>query len=235
MRITVFGAAGGVGSRVVAEALSRGHNVTAVARSPRPGYVRGSVGGPAADLGAGLGAGLEGGLEGGLAGGLVVGNATHVEDVARLSAGQDLVISATRPPDGSEQDLVTTAKALLAGTRTRLLLVGGAGGLTVPGTGGRTVLDDPRYMLPAYRKIALACDDQLAACRAAAEGVDWTYLSPPATLAPGERTGRYRLGADELLVDDGGRSHISTEDLAVALIDEAERPRHHRTRFTVAY
>jgi putative NADH-flavin reductase len=86
----------------------------------------------------------------------------------------------------------------------------------------------------AWRPIALACNAQLDACRAE-QGVDWAYLSPPALLEPGERTGRYRLGAGELLVDAAGRSAISMEDFAVALLDEAERPRHRRVRFTVAY
>jgi putative NADH-flavin reductase len=66
------------------------------------------------------------------------------------------------------------------------------------------------------------------------ERVDWVYVSPPASLTPGERTGRYRLGRDELLTDERGESRISMEDFAVALVDEAESPRHSRTRFTVA-
>ncbi|MEO3885387.1 hypothetical protein [Nonomuraea sp. B5E05] len=103
----------------------------------------------------------------------------------------------------------------------------------MPGTGGLTVVDTPDFP-PSWRPIALACEAQLAACRAAPRA-DWTYLSPPALLEPGERTGRYRLGADELLVGADGRSVISMEDLAVALLDEAERPRHRRCRFTVAY
>jgi putative NADH-flavin reductase len=147
------------------------------------------------------------------------------------------VVGATRPSPGREDELVTTAEALLAGlarTGVRLLLVGGAGSLTVPGTGGTAAIDDPRHVPAAWRAIAQACTDQLAVCRAETE-VDWAYLSPPALLEPGRRTGRYRLGADELLVDAGGRSAISMEDLAVALLDEAERPAHHRTRFTVAY
>jgi putative NADH-flavin reductase len=212
MRITVFGAAGAVGSRVVAEALTRGHEVTAVVRDPArfprlpaAAYAR-------------------------------AGDASEVEDVAALSAGQDLVISATRPAPGHEADLVTTAKALLAGvarTGVRLLLVGGAAGLTVPGTGGLTVVETPGFP-PSWRPIALACNAQLEVCRAA-PGVDWAYLSPPALLEPGERTGRYRLGGDELLADAAGRSAISMEDFAVALLDEAEHPRHHRARFTVGY
>ncbi|MGH3934737.1 MAG: NAD(P)-dependent oxidoreductase [Pseudonocardiaceae bacterium] len=168
MRITVFGAAGNVGSRVVAEAVSRGHEVSAVVRDPARF--------PELDAAANARA----------------GDAGNVEGVAELSAGRDVVINATRPAPGREGELVTTTKALLAG------------------------------------------GDQLEACRAEA-GVDWAYLSPAALLEPGERTGNYRLGTDELLVDADGNSTISMEDLAVALLDETERPKHRRTRFTAAY
>ncbi|MCA6093423.1 NAD(P)H-binding protein [Streptomyces sp. SCA3-4] len=216
MRITVFGAAGNVGSRVVAEALSRGHHVTAVVRDASRAAGR-------------VPAGAE----------LRTGDAGDARDVAAASAGQDVVIGATRPAPGSEGELVAMARALLAGTGesgVRLLLVGGAGNLTVPGSEGRTaVADDPAFVPPAWRPIALACTEQLAACRAAGADADWTYLSPPALLEPGVRTGTYRLGADELLVDAAGTSAISMEDLAVALLDEAERPRHRGERFTVAY
>lgn len=214
MRITVFGAAGSVGSRVVAEALSRGHDVTAVVRDPARFHEL-----PAAARAR-------------------AGDAANIDDVAELSAGQDVVISATRPPAGSEDELVRTARALLAGvarTDVRLLVVGGAGSLTVPGTGGRTVIDDPDHQpAAAYRDLALACTDQLEVCRAE-DGVNWAYLSPAAHLAPGERTGHYRLGTDELLVDANGNSTISVEDLAVALLDETERADHRRSRFTAAY
>jgi uncharacterized protein len=167
--------------------------------------------------------------------GPIAGDATNVEDVIRLSAGQDLVISATRPAPGRESELAAATRALLAGlatTGTRLLLVGGAASLAVPGTGG-TVLDAPDFPL-SLRGIALACNEQLATCRADST-VDWTYLSPPALLEPGDRTGGYRLGTDELLLDADGHSAISTADLAVALLDEAEDPRHRRRRFTVGY
>ncbi|MEU4212411.1 NAD(P)H-binding protein [Streptomyces sp. NPDC026206] len=212
MRVTVFGAAGNVGSRVVAEALARGHEVTAVVRNPsRAGQLPSAVT-------------------------VRVADAANASDVAESIAGQDVLISATRPVPGSEAELAGTTRALLAGAArsgVRLVLVGGAGSLTVPGT-DRTVLDDPDFVPPAWRPIAQACTDQLAVCRTETDA-DWTYLSPPARLEPGERTGAYRLGADELLLDPEGNSAISMEDLAVALLDEAERPRHHRTRFTVAY
>ncbi|MGH3830549.1 MAG: NAD(P)-dependent oxidoreductase [Pseudonocardiaceae bacterium] len=212
MRITVFGAAGRVGSRVVAEALSRGHEVTAVVRDQARFPELPTAANPRA------------------------GDAAIVENVAALSTGQDVVISATRPAPGSETELVTVTKALLAGlahTGVRLLLVGGAATLTVPGADGTTVIDDPNFPA-ALRELALACRDQLEACRAETE-VDWAYLSPPALLEPGQRTGTYQLGTDELLIDAQGNSRISMEDFAVALLDEAEQATHHQTRFTVAY
>ncbi|WP_299488338.1 NAD(P)H-binding protein [Acaryochloris sp. IP29b_bin.137] len=213
MRITIFGAAGNVGSRVVAEALSRGHEVTAVVRNPARFTEL-----PTAAI-------------------ATAASAASVEDVAALSANQDVVISATRPSPGRESELVSTAKTLLAGLRrtgTRLLLVGGAASLNVPEQEGTTVIDDPKFLPAAWRDIGQACIDQLEVCRTETK-VDWAYLSPPALLQPGKRTGNYRLGTDDLLIDSQGESTITMEDLAVALLDEAECPHHHRTRFTVAY
>ena len=213
MRITVLGATGKVGSRVVTEALSRGHEVTAVVRNstrfddlPAAAKAR-------------------------------AGDVDNVEDVARISTGQDVVISAIRPAPGNESDIIPTTRSLMAGlaqTGARLLVVGGAATLTVPGTGGKTVIEDSNFLPVSARHIGKASADQLDVCRAETR-VDWAYLSPPAQLAPGKRTGNYRLGTDELLLDPEGNSTISMEDLAVVLLDEAERPKHHRTRFTAGY
>ncbi|MFE6159330.1 NAD(P)-dependent oxidoreductase [Streptomyces sp. NPDC056486] len=215
MRITVFGAAGNVGSRVVAEALTRGHDVTAVVRDPaRFGELHPGAAHRTGDAGA-------------------------PEQVAELSAGQDLVVNATRPAPGREAEHAAISRALLAGLArvdgVRLMVVGGAGSLTVPGTGGTLAIDDPAYVPTAWRHIAEASNAQYDAVRTADTDVDWTYVSPSALLEPGVRTGAYRLGADELIVDADGNSAISMEDLAVALLDEAERPKHHRTRFTAGY
>ncbi|RDI48435.1 NAD(P)-dependent oxidoreductase [Nocardia mexicana] len=215
MRITVFGASGAVGSRVVAEASARGHQVVAVSRDasrlvslPSEVEVR-------------------------------AGDATNPDDVADLSADSDLVVSATRPAPGREYELAAVADGLLRGLRgtgLRLLVVGGAGNLKVPGTAGRTVVEMPDFP-DDWRPIALACHAQLDTFRAAVApaDVDWAYLSPPSILEPGERLGTYRTGIDELVVDVEGKSLISMEDLAVALLDEAELPKHHRIRFTVGY
>lgn len=212
MKIAIFGAAGQVGSRVVAEALARGHTVTAVHRrvnrtSALPESVE-----------------------------VRVADASRMDEVVRVTRGHEVVVDATRSRSASAAETVAVVQALMAGlarTGARLIVVGGAATLWVPGR-GRMVLDDPDYLPAEIRPVALASAAQLDACRAETE-VDWTYLSPPAALQPGIRTGAFRLGRDELLVDDAGRSRISIEDLAVALLDEAERPSHRRTRFTAAY
>lgn len=216
MRITIFGATGAVGSRTVQEALSRNHEVTAVGRNPE------RLQALADSLAA--------------AGALQVrqGDASDAADVARLSLGQDVVISATRPVAGREDELAVAAKGLvggLGGSGVRLLIVGGAASLTLPGDPGTLLVDGPGFPVE-LRPIALACNEQLDVIRGGDE-VDWTYLSPPALLEPGVRTGSYRVGRDELLVGPDGTSYLSMEDFAVALLDEAERPRHRRLRFTV--
>ncbi|MGW5193313.1 NAD(P)-dependent oxidoreductase [Kribbella sp. NPDC004138] len=202
MRILVWGATGSVGSRVVAEATARGQSVTSVSRSGSD-HLR--------------------------------GDASDPEDVARLSAGHDVVISATRPRDGSEGELVDTAKALLIGLRgsgARLVLVGGAASLIVPGS-ELTLMESPEFPA-ALLPIARACAAQYALVRSA-DALDWTYVSPPALLEPGTRTGRYRKGYDHLVTSAAGESSISVEDFAVALVDEAEQAQHIGQRFTVGY
>jgi putative NADH-flavin reductase len=213
MKITILGAAGNAGSRVVNEALFRGHEVTAV--------VRNSSGSKNLPTGVKV----------------LTGDASNAEDVAKMSAGQDVLISVIRPDPGNKNETVATTNALMDGltqTGVRLLIVGGAATLTVPGTGGKTVVEDSNFLPISARHIGKASADQLEACLAETR-VDWAYLSPAAQFSPGERTGNYRLGTDELLLDAEGNSTISMEDLAVALVDEAERPKHHRTRFTAAY
>lgn len=209
----MLGARGRVGRRVVAEAIARGHEVTAVVRradrlATLPGAAR-----------------------------TCVAEATDSEDVAEACAGQDAVVNATRPPPGQEHAVGAITRGVLdglSGSDARLLVVGGAASLRVPNQGGRRVLDDPRYLPAGARAVGQASALQLEICRADTR-VDWVYLSPPADLRAGARTGAYRVGTDDLLVDDDGNSRISMEDLAVAVLDELERPRHRRRRFTVAY
>lgn len=213
MKITVLGATGNAGSRVVTEALSRGHEVTAVVRNSTAIN--------------NLPIGIK----------VVTGDAGNSQSVAEFSSGQDVVISAIRPASGHENEMIPTTRSLMDGlakTGVRLLVVGGAATLTVPGTNGKTVIEDSNYLPVSARHIGKASSDQFEVCLAETR-VDWAYFSPAAQFAPGARTGKYRLGSDELLIDAEGISKISMEDAAIMLLDEVERPKHHRTRFTVAY
>lgn len=213
MKIIVFGAAGDIGSRVVAEALSRGHAVSAVVRT-------------AAQF-----AKLPKGAT------PCVGDAGDTTDVARSTADQDIAISAIRPSTGSEDQLAALTKAILDGvtrTNTRVLIVGGAASLKMPGQNDITVMTAADFLPDEVLPIARACMAQYALIRANTQA-NWSHLCPPAMLTPGGRTGKFRLGTDELVVDQNGNSAISMEDFAVALLDEAEQPKHHRIRFTAAY
>ncbi|MEV6096281.1 NAD(P)H-binding protein [Nocardia sp. NPDC051981] len=212
MQITVFGASGDAGSRVVAEALSRGHRVRAVART--------------AERLRELPAQVE----------VWTGNAADPADVEKAAAGSDVVVSATRPAPGREHELAEVAAALLEGladSGIRLLVIGGAGSLTVAGT-GKTLTEQPGFPAELV-PIAEGGSRQLEVFRTTPHAVNWAYVSPAALFEPGERTGAYRVGRDDLLTDDQGNSSISMEDMAIALLDEIERPAHHRTRFTVGY
>jgi uncharacterized protein len=207
MNVVIFGATGMVGTRVMDEASARGHDVVAVSRR---GQGRSAVVTASVD----------------------VRDRALVRELLRTA---DAAVSAVRPRPGEEAGVPETTAALLdaaAETGTRLLLVGGAGPLTSPLAPASLVIDDERFVPGRWRSSAVASLAQLQAC----EGHEaaWTYLSPPAVLEPGARTGTYRRGTTTLLLDDAGRSRISAEDLAVAVLDEVENPGGVR-HFTVAY
>ncbi|HEY7848936.1 MAG TPA: NAD(P)-dependent oxidoreductase [Ktedonobacterales bacterium] len=212
MKTILFGASGRIGQRITQEALNRGHVVTAVMRDPARAplqHERLTV---------------------------VAGDVRDVAQVARLAAGHDIVASAVGPSgDQGGQMLVAAAHALIDGAKragvARLIVVGGAGSLEV--APGEALLDTPDFP-PAWRPGALAHRDALEVYRAEHD-LDWTYLSPAHVIAPGERTGQYRTGGDQLLTDAQGESRISMEDFAVAVVDEIEAPKFARRRFTVAY
>jgi uncharacterized protein len=214
MRIAVVGATGRIGSRVVDEALGRGIEVTAVLRDPDRD--------------------LPTGVE------RRVAEATDVAALATAISGQDAVVSAL---GGAEVDqvsvVVTGAHALLealprAGVE-RLLVVGGGGSLRWPHRPEVDAIDIPGAVPKARRPFSLAQREALAAFRTTSAPVNWTYLSPADVIAPGERTGVYGIGRDHFVVDADGRSRISMEDYAVAVVDELERCDFPRTRFTVGY
>ncbi|OZI68445.1 NAD(P)-dependent oxidoreductase [Bordetella genomosp. 1] len=156
------------------------------------------------------------------------GDANDPAALAALIRGADAVISAGR-------FLSLGAEPVLAAVRQagvpRLLVVGGAGSLEI--APGKRLIDLPEF--PAeYKAEASAGADFLQALRAESQ-IDWTFLSPAALFEPGERTGTFRVGGDQLLADAQGNSNISMEDYAIALVDELEAPKHSRRRFSVAY
>ncbi|MGA4541004.1 NAD(P)-dependent oxidoreductase [Uniformispora flossi] len=212
MKIIVLGATGMIGSRIAVEALARGHQVTALSR-------RG--GGPA---GPGSAA--------------VAADVSDTERMAELVAGHDAVASALVPPrDGSDPvaPYVALNEALIAGVREsgvrRLVVTSGAGSLRDPAS-GEELVDQPGFPA-AYRPEALAHRAVLALYRTV-DDLDWTLVSPAPEIAPGERTGKYRIGGDDLLPGVGHHTRISAEDFAVAVLDELEGDGHPRRRISVA-
>ena len=160
---------------------------------------------------------------------LVAADATQAATLAPLLQGHDVVVSATRFVGGI--DAATLVAAARQAGVPRIAVVGGAGSLEV--APGVALIDTPQFP-DAYKAEAGAGRVFLQALRGEKD-LDWTFLSPSALFAPGERTGKFRLGGDQLLVDAQGNSHISMEDFAIALADEIERPQHARQRFTVGY
>ncbi len=218
MKIALIGATGYVGSKVLAEALERGHRVTAIVRHPEKLAAHPNLTAQRGDV-------------------------LESDELASLLAGHDLIISAFNPkrqstdPDIFEQH-VRGHKAIIAAVKKsgvgRFIAVGGAASLKV--ASGAEYLDSPDFpadykpFLPGIRGTR-----ELYYLLKPETGFDWVFLAPSARIAPGTRTGRYRVGKEHLLFDAQGASTITLEDYAVALLDEAEHPKHHQQRFTVGY
>lgn len=158
----------------------------------------------------------------------VKGDVLDKDGLAKLLAGHDAVISAVHFTASDPQILLAAVKQ--SGVK-RYLVVGGAGSLEVaPGVKLFDTPEFPAIYLDEARKGGAFLD-----LLKQEQGLDWTFLSPSALIQPGERTGKFRLGNDQLLVDAKGNSSISAEDYAIALVDELEKPAHSRRRFTVGY
>ncbi|MCQ4164190.1 NAD(P)-dependent oxidoreductase [Tahibacter harae] len=216
MNIALIGATGFVGGAVLEELLQRGHSVTALVRDP-------------AKLAARTGLNV------------VQADAQDATQVAAAVRGQNAVISAYNPgwdaPDLYNQFL-RGHNAIVAGVKQagvkRLLVVGGAGSLQV--APGVQLVDTPQFLDHVPPNIvpgAQAAREALTGLREEQE-LDWTFVSPPVGLAPGARSGNYRVGGDDVPMDGDKPAGISVADLAVAIVDEIERPQQVRRRFTVA-
>lgn len=207
MDVVLFGATGKAGSRILQELLSRGHQVTAVARdtSSLPSNVK-----PMQD------------------------DLSNVENIASIIQGRDAVISAYAPPQHNTDALLGVTERQIAAVKRvgdiRLIVVGGAASLEV--APGVTLLDSGH--LPA-EWVPIATSHANALQILQASDINWSYFSPAAYFGPGERTGKFRLGKNDLVADSQGNSRISMEDYAIALVDELEKPAHQRARFTIGY
>jgi putative NADH-flavin reductase len=212
MNVLLLGATGKVGRPILDELVRRDHTVTAVARD----------------------------VSGVPAGVLTAPGDVFDEDfLSRAAAGMDAVVCsvALRDPLQAERtptELLRRVGAAAATAGARLLTLGGAGSLRT--AAGCDLVDAPEFPEVA-RKESAGFRDALRDLRVSApDELRWTMLSPPAEIdVAGVRTGRYRTGTDDLLVDAHGRSRISAADLAVALVDELEQLAHERSRFTAAY
>ena len=216
MKIVLLAATGQVGRTVLSELISRGHEVTAVARNPDK--LPRSINRVRDDL-------------------------SNADRIAEIIAGADAVVSAFGPPKDDPRffsdvnytdQLASVTDRLIVAVRKvgvpRLIVAGGCGSLEF--SPGMTVLKSghsPEKLVPTATSHVKA----FAALRAS--DVNWTYFSPPMLIEPGVRTGKFRLGGDDLIRDEQGKSWVSFEDYAVALVNELEKPAHERSRFTIGY
>ena len=212
MKIAVFGATGNIGSRVITEALNRGHDVTAIMRHPEDYTLE------------------QPHLK------VARGDIFRTQDVEAAVFNHDAVVSAYNFTRGAKPStIVEVAEPLLNGLKQagvkRLIIVGGAGSLEV--APGLQLVDSPGFP-PEFKEAALAHRDALKVYQRETE-LYWTYISPAAYIEPGERTGNFRRGKDKLITDEEGNSRISMEDFAVAIVDEIMNPQHLKERFTVGY
>jgi len=212
MKIAVFGAGGRIGSRIVDEALRRGHDVTAAVRHPE-NYTK-----------------LHEHLK------VAKADLFNSQDVETAAFNQDAVVVSYSPTNGAPASTLTEVvvpivNGLKQAHTKRLIVVGGAGSLEV--APGKQLVDTPDFP-EAYKAVALAHREALKIYQKTTD-LDWTFASPSAEIMPGERTGKFRTAKNQLLVDASGKSHISMEDYAVGIIDEIENPMHIREVFTIGY
>lgn len=214
-KVALIGASGFIGSQLVKELLSRGYQVTAIARS--------------ADKIKNDDKNLK----------VVSADVFDTDKLAEVLKNNDAVISAYNPGwtnpniyDDTIKGYQSIIEAVKKAGIKRLQAVGGAGSLLV--APGKTVVDSgaiPDEILPGVKALALVLKDQFLP----EKELDWVFFSPAGTIEPGERTGKYRLGLDNLITDDQGNSKISVQDYAKAMVDELENPKHHQQRFTIGY
>jgi putative NADH-flavin reductase len=203
MNIVLIGATGAIGSRILDEALRRGHTVSAVTRDPRkldprPGMT------------------------------IRAGSTSDGPGLTQVVKGHDVAVVSVK---WNENDITRVIDVIRKAGVKRCLFVIGAGSLLRKD--GRTHLEhmaDKGIQPPTSKPASLAYEEIKKV-----KDLDWTAISPPASIQPGRRTGKFRRGLDKLIEDKDGQSLISREDFAVAILDELEKGKHIRKRFTAAY
>jgi putative NADH-flavin reductase len=214
-KIVLIGASGFIGTAILKEALARGHKVKAVVRNPEKITIKNpNLTIEKCDVSSSL-------------------------LVSAICKGADSVVSAYNPGWKNPDIYTDTLKiypAILEGVKKsgvkRFLVVGGAGSLFI--SPGIRLMDAgimPEPFLPAVRALAGFYLENLSS----EKDLDWVFFSPAGNIAPGERTAKFRLGKDDMIYNAEGKSNISVEDYAYAMIDEVENPSHHRERFTIGY
>lgn len=216
MKVVVLAATGQAGRTVLSELILKGHEVTAVARSPEklPSSIT-----------------------------TVKDDLSDESRIAEIIKGADAVVSAYGPAKDDSRfftdesytdELARVTQRVINAVRSagvrRLVMVGGAGSLWF--SPGVSVLNSGHWP-ENLKPIAISHTRAFAALRAS--DINWTYFSPPMLIAPGVRTGKFRLGGDDLIVDKNGSAWVSFEDYAIALVNELEKPAHERARFTIGY
>lgn len=213
--VILIGASGFVGTAILNELLNRGHKVTAIVRDP----AKVTASNPNLKV--------------------IQADVTDTDVLIEASKGKDAVISAYNPgwknPNIYEETLknypLIVDSVKKAGVE-RLLIVGGAGTLFyAPGKMVMDADDVPAKLLPGIKSLG---EFYLNTLRKEND-IDWIFLSPAANMTLGERTGKFRIGKDDLVVDVNGDSNISVEDYAMAMVDELEQKHHHKERFTIGY
>ncbi len=209
MNVVVYGATGNSGSEIVKELVARGHKVTGVARNVEKLKDVAGVTAKSDDL-------------------------SNVDAVAVIIKGADVVVSAYQPPADDTDKLIDVTKLQIEAVKKaggpKLVVVGGAGQLEVaPGV----TLIKSGYLPAEYLPIAISHEKAAEVLKGS--DINWTYIAPAAYFVPGERTGKYRTGTNNLVSDEKGESRITFADYAIALVDEIEKPKHEKALFSVGY
>lgn len=210
MKVTIIGAGGNIGQRIVKEAVSRNHDLQLISSKDKSYF------------------GLEDAV-------IKKVDIFDTEALSKVLQGSDVVISAYAPPHENTDLIITASKSLVEASKkanARLIAVGGAGSLKISDD---LELSDAPTFPEEYKAIAASHKKALQDVYLKESQLNWTNVSPSAYIFEGERTGQFRIGENNLLANEKGESAISMEDFAVGILDEVENNAFSKKRFTIGY